>query len=89
MKKMIVLGVAAGLVSLAACNSTPREQAAENIEANAEALADNLEEAADNATTEAGEDRLENQADAVREMGDNRAADMRNNDPDTNLSNGI
>ncbi|MBB4084888.1 MULTISPECIES: hypothetical protein [Sphingomonas] len=89
MKKMIVLGVAAGLVSLAACNSTPREQAAENIEANAEALADNLEEAADNATTEAGEDRLENRADAVREMGENRAEDMRTNDPDTNLSNGI
>ncbi|WP_413061794.1 hypothetical protein ACLN6N_05135 [Sphingomonas carotinifaciens] len=89
MKKLIVLGVAAGLVSLAACNSTPREQAAENIEANAEALADNLEEAADNATTEAGEDRLENRADAVREMGENRAEDMRTNDPDTNLSNGI
>ena len=88
MKKMIVLGVAAGLVSLAACNSTPREQAAENIEANAEALADNLEEAADNATTEAGEDRLENRADAVREMGEvlaehfPRAVDDRNELPD-------
>ena len=69
MKKIFALGVAAGLMSLAACNSSPREQAADNIEANAEAMADNLEDAADNATTEAGEDNLENAADAVRATG--------------------
>ncbi|MBJ6122198.1 hypothetical protein [Sphingomonas mollis] len=89
MKKMFVLGMAAGLVSLSACNSTPTEQAADNIEANSEAVADNLEEAADNATTETGEAALENRADAVRATGQNQAEDMRTNDPDTNLANGM
>ena len=89
MKKMFSLGIAAGLVSLAACNSTPREQAADNIEANAESMADNLEDAADNAGTSATEGALENQADAVRATGQNQAEDMRTNDPDTNLSNGM
>ena len=89
MKKIFAIGLAAGLVSLAACNSTPREQAADNIEAGAEATADDLEEAADNATTEAGEAALENTADAVRATGQNQATDMRTNDADTNLSNGM
>ena len=89
MKKMFVLAAAAGLVSLAACNSTPREQAADNIEANTEAVADNLEDAADNAATPAGEAMLENKADAVRATRQNQATDMRTNDADTNLSNGM
>lgn len=89
MKKMMVLGLAAGLAALSACNSTPRENAADAIEANAGAVADNLEAAADNATTEAAEDALENKADAVRETGDAKAKDMRTNDPDTNLANGM
>ena len=89
MKKTFAFGIAAGLISLSACNSTPREQAADNIEANTEAVADNLEEAADNATTEAAEDHLENKADAVRATGQNQAEDMRTNDPDTNLANGM
>jgi vacuolar-type H+-ATPase subunit H len=89
MKKLLTLSAAVALASLSACNSTPAEQAADNIEANTEAVADNLEEAADNATTEAGEDALENTADAVRATGQNQAEDMRTNDPDTNLSNGM
>lgn len=89
MKKMFALAIAAGLGSLAACNSSPREQAADNIEANAEAVAGNLEDAADNASMSGAESSLENQADAVRATGQNQADDMRTNDPDTNLSNGI
>ncbi|URW75735.1 hypothetical protein M9980_00405 [Sphingomonas donggukensis] len=89
MKKILALGLAAGLVSLAACNNTPREQAADNIEANTEAVADNLEDMADDATTTAAENNLENQADAVRATGQNQAEDMRTNDPDTNLANGM
>jgi len=89
MKKMIVLGLAASLASLSACNSSPREQAADNIEANSEAVADNLEDMADNAGTDMGSMALENQADAVRATGQNQAEDMRTNDPDTNLSNGM
>jgi len=89
MKKMFVFTAAASLAALAACNNTPQEQAADNIEANSEAVADNLEDAADNVSTEAASDGLENKADAVRATGQNQADDMRTNDPDTNLSNGI
>ena len=35
MKKLMTIALAAGLASLAACNNTPKEQAADNIEANA------------------------------------------------------
>lgn len=78
MKKLAVLAVAAGLVSLSACNNnTPQERTADNIEANAEARADNLEEMADNATTENREDALENQADRVREKGEEKADSVR------------
>ena len=55
MKITTTLAIAAGLTALSACNSSPQEQKADNIEANAEMTADNLEEAADNASTEAGE----------------------------------
>lgn len=89
MKKLFVLAAAAGLISLGACNQSATEQAADNVEANAEAVADNLEDAADYANTEAAEDALENQADAVRNTGDMQAEDLRTNDPDTNLSNGM
>lgn len=89
MKKLLTVSLAAGLMSLAACNSSPREQAADNIEANAEAVADNLEDMADNATTSGAEASLENSADNVRATGQNQAEDMRTNDPDTNLSNGM
>ncbi|MET3713437.1 hypothetical protein ABIC65_004169 [Sphingomonas trueperi] len=89
MKKMLVLGAAAGLIALSACNNTPREQAADNIEANAEARADNIEAMASNATTDAAQDNLENKADAVRAEGDAKAKDMRTHDADTNLHNGM
>ncbi|SEM76824.1 hypothetical protein SAMN05192583_1162 [Sphingomonas gellani] len=89
MKKISVLGAAIGLMALSACNSSPREQAADNIEANADSVADNLEDAADNASTTAAKDSLNNEADAVRNEGDLKAKDMRTNDPDTNLSNGL
>jgi hypothetical protein len=88
MKKILAIGAGIGLATLSACNSSPREQAADNIEANAESVADNLEDVADNVGGNAA-DALENQADATRAMGDNQAQDMRTNDPDTNLSNGM
>lgn len=89
MKKFLVLGLSAGLISLGACNNTPREQAADNIEANSEAVADNLDDMADSANSSAAEDALDNKAAAVRATGDNKAEDMRTNDADTNLSNGM
>lgn len=89
MKTISTVAMSFALCALAACNNTPQEQAADNIEANAEVVADNLEEAADNATTEAGEDALENKADATREAGENAAEDMRTNEADTNTANGM
>lgn len=89
MKKLTILAAAAGLLALGACNNTPQEQAADKIESNTEAMADNMEDMADGAATENAEDALENQADMTREMGQNQAEDMRTNDADTNLSNGM
>ena len=89
MKKINVLAVLAGVAALAACNNSAQEQAADNLEANAEMTADNLEAMADNAGTDAGADALENQADATRDAADNKAEDLRTNDADTNLANGM
>lgn len=89
MKKLLIIGLAAGLASLAACNNTPREQTADNIEANTEMMADNMEDMADNAMTENASDMMENQADAMRATGQNQAEDVRTNDMDTNLANGM
>lgn len=89
MKKLLVLGATAALVSMSACNSTPREQAADNIEANSDAMADNIEDVADNVADANAAAGLENQADAVRATGQNQAEDMRTNDADTNLANGM
>ena len=89
MKRVLVLAAAAGLISLAGCNSSPREQAADNIEANAEVVADNMEDMADGMSNEAAEDAMENRADAVRDTGQNQAEDMQTHDADPNLGNGI
>jgi hypothetical protein len=89
MKIISTVAMSFALCALAACNNTAQEEAGENIEANAEMAADNLEEAADNATTEAGEESLENQADATRTAGENAAEDLTTNDADTNAANGM
>lgn len=88
MKKTFALGAAIGLIALSGCNSNPREQAADNIEANTESVADNLEDMAGDANATVA-DNLQNAADATRDLGDNQAKDMRTNNPDTNLSNGM
>ena len=72
MKKSYLLMAGVAALSLAACNKTANEVAADNIEANVENVADNLEMAADNAGGTA-EDTLDNQADALRKEGDRKA----------------
>lgn len=69
---------AAGLIGLAACSNTPAENAAANVEENADMAADNLEMMADNATNEGTESALENEATAVRNEGDNAAEAIEN-----------
>ena len=70
MKTITVLAVALGLGSLAACNQSPQEEAADNIEANADDVpgmtTDANADAAADAVREAGEEN----ADAVREGAD-------------------
>jgi hypothetical protein len=88
MKITTTLAVAVGLAALAACNQSPREDAADNIEANAEMTADNLEEVADETGHEAAEDALEKQADATREAGEENADATREGaDADGNSAN--
>ena len=88
MKKIFLLGAAASLAALSACNTSPREQAADNIESNTEAMADNMEDVGDTMNS-SGEAMMDNKADAMRETGQNQAEDLRTNDADTNLSNGM
>jgi hypothetical protein len=76
-KKFTVLAVALGVGALAACNQSPREDAADNIEANAENVADNIEANADNAADNM-EANADNAADATRDAGDAKADAVRN-----------
>lgn len=77
MKITTTLAVAVGLAALAGCNQSPKEQAADNIEANADAAAANIEAnadaAADNMVANA-----DNAADATAAAGDNAADAVRN-----------
>ena len=76
-KKIAFVLAAASLMSVAACNRTPTEAAADNASDNLEMQADNLEAMADNTTgaeaaslTNASE-ALENKADAVENTVEN------------------
>lgn len=79
MRKLACALAAAGLAALAACNDTPAENAAENVEAAADNEADLLEEMADNATTDAAEDNFQNAAENVEEAGENAADAIESN----------
>ncbi|WP_294298213.1 hypothetical protein [uncultured Sphingomonas sp.] len=81
MKKVLIVAAAAGLMSLAACNSKQAEMNEANAEAvadNIEAQADNLEAMADNATNESTEAMLENAADNMHAKADAAEANADN-----------
>ena len=77
MKIITTLATAAGLAALAACNSSPQENAADNIEANAENTADMIEANGAN-VAENVEANAQNTADQVRAEGENAADATRN-----------
>lgn len=77
MKTVLKAAALAGVVALAACNSPAVENAADNVEANAEAQADSMDAMAENTTNGTAEDMMENQADAMRENGDEAADNIR------------
>jgi|ERR1700754_4587498 hypothetical protein len=88
MKKIsTAFAVALGVAALAACNQSPQEQAADNIEANAENTADVIESNTENAA-DAVEANGQNAADEVRAAGENTADAVRNGaDADGNSAN--
>jgi hypothetical protein len=77
MKIIMTIATAAGLAALAACNSSPQENKADNIEANAENTADMIESNASNAA-ENTEANAQNAADTVRAEGEKKADAVRN-----------
>ena len=66
MKAVTILAISLGIGALAACNNSPQEQKADNIEANADNSADMMQANA------------ENTADAVRNEGETKADEVRN-----------
>ena len=88
MKKIsTAMAVAFGVAALAACNQSPKEEAADNIEANAENVADTIEANAE-AVTDNMQANAENAADTVRAEGENAADATRNGaDADGNSAN--
>ena len=76
MKLTSTLAIVLALGALTACNKNPNEQAADNIEANADNTADMMEANVDNAA-DAMQANTENAADAVRNAGDNQADAVR------------
>lgn len=88
MKTTTILAIALGVGALSACNQSPQEQAADNIEANAEATADAIEANTDDVpgmTTDANADAT---ADQVRAEGEAAADAVRDGaDADGNSAN--
>lgn len=73
MNRMIKFAAVAAFAALAACGGQGDDSLAENVEQAYDNQADQLDAIAENATNEAQSDTLEDQADALRSEGDNRA----------------
>jgi hypothetical protein len=87
MKLTTTLALAFGIAALAACNKSPQENAADQVEANTENTADMIEANGSNAA-EAVEANTQNAADQVRAAGENTADQIRNGpDADGNSAN--
>ena len=67
-----VLGAAA-LSMTAACNKSPSDNLAENVQDNYDNAADNVDAMAANTSNDAESDALKNQADQLKKAGDNKA----------------
>ena len=72
MKKLPFAIVGAAALALAACGGQGDDTLGDNIADNYDAAAENLEAAADNTANGVEADVLENQADALREEGEDR-----------------
>lgn len=74
MKKILIVAAAAGLVSLAACNTTPTNTTAENVSAAESANAAMYDAAADNTSNSIAEAVLENKEAVAENKADAAAA---------------
>jgi hypothetical protein len=72
MKFTLKAALAAGLLSLAACGGQGDDSLGDNVAENDDEVADNMEDIADNTTNEVVEDRLEDNASAIREAGEDK-----------------
>ncbi|PWG02907.1 hypothetical protein [Sphingosinicella humi] len=72
MRTMIIAGLGAATLALAACGGQGDDSLGDNAADAAENRADILEDMADNAATDAEADALEQQADVVEDMGEAR-----------------
>ena len=69
MKRFLIGAAGASMLALAACGGEGDDSLGDNAADSAEAQAEQLEEAADNAVNGTQEEQLEDAADAVEEMG--------------------
>ena len=72
MKKLSFAIVGAAALALAACGGKGDDTLADNVADNYDAAADNLDAAADNTANGMESGALENQADALREEGEDK-----------------
>ena len=72
MKKFAFAMVGAASIALAGCGGQGDDALGENVQENMEDQADNLDALAGNAATDAEAEALGNQADQLREEGENR-----------------
>jgi hypothetical protein len=88
MKTISIALVGAASLALAACGGQGDDTLAENVQENYENAADNLDAAADN-TSGAEAANLENQADALREEGENKEEAIDESDVNANNVNAM
>ncbi|HEX8413249.1 MAG TPA: hypothetical protein VF637_05110, partial [Sphingomicrobium sp.] len=69
MNKANIFALVLGIGALAACQQSPQEAQADNIEANADAAAESFEAVAENVDNEVIADQIENQAEGLRDTG--------------------
>ena len=85
MKKLTFALVGAAALALAACGGKGDDALGDNVQANYDNAAENLDAMADNTTNAAVADSLENQADQLKAEGDRKADAI--DDADVNAEN--